>query len=73
MTKQDQTRIINELFDGAKRTLLTRVSAMPEGWDGFEIRRYVADYFAEQASMGHHAWLSRRNRYKHDIATIGGL
>ena len=47
MTKQEKTNFINELVDGVKRIVLSKVEEMPESWDGHELRKYIKQTFAE--------------------------
>lgn len=44
MEKNEQERIINELFEGLKESMLQRLPRVPENWDGFELRQWVSDY-----------------------------
>jgi hypothetical protein len=48
MTGPARKRFIRELIRNVQKTLIDNSSKMPEGWNGIEIRQYVADKFAEQ-------------------------
>lgn len=50
MTKKDQRRIVRELLDSARKTMLESIVKMPKEWDGHEIRAYASDLFKMQRS-----------------------
>jgi hypothetical protein len=45
MDKATKIEFIHQLFDGVKRSVLEAVDAMPENWDGWELRHFIADKF----------------------------
>jgi hypothetical protein len=48
MTREDKIRIINELSDSLRQTMLNKVDRLPAIWDGLEIRQWMADLVNEQ-------------------------
>lgn len=42
-----QTEFVESLIDSVKREILTHISKgnVPDGWDGIELRKYIADKF----------------------------
>ena len=51
MKAEDKKRFIDELISDVRETVQSKVVAMPEEWDGVEIRQYLADKFAQAAYM----------------------
>ena len=43
MDKKDQRRIINELCDGVRDTMLDNLHKVPKEWDGQELRHWMKD------------------------------
>jgi hypothetical protein len=66
MDKASQTELLEELIDGMKYEMLTRIKNIPDNWDGFEIRQWIVDY-----AKTHIAWKemdkSRKRAYNNDI------
>jgi hypothetical protein len=52
MDRENQARIIRELCDGMRESLLERLDRIPEHWNGIQLRLLVADLAAENASAG---------------------
>lgn len=48
MTTDEKSAFITELCNGVRDTVLSRIGAMPEAWDGHEIRDYLAGQFDRQ-------------------------
>lgn len=48
MTKEEKVVFINEILGTLRGSLIQKVDKMPEEWDGFELRRLIADYAEEQ-------------------------
>ncbi len=70
MNKQEKVTFIQNFMDAVQDELLRYIDSVPENWDGFELRWWIADAFKmEQIDYGdkrsHHA---RRRRYNNDIA-----
>ena len=49
MTKADKRKFMRELTRRVLDEALAKVAAMPDEWDGHELRRYLADKFDESA------------------------
>ncbi len=47
MKKSDQRRIIREVMNSAKKSLLEKSARIPENWDGHELRHLCRDELAE--------------------------
>jgi hypothetical protein len=49
MTKEAQIEFVNDLIGSVKETVLERIKAgkIPEEWDGYELRQYLADKFTD--------------------------
>jgi hypothetical protein len=64
MNARDKRRFINELIRNVRTDILAKVSAMPDEWDGHELRRYIADKFEESVTTvgraGHYGKPHRR-------------
>ena len=71
MTRDDQAAFIKSLCDSVRDHALGKLSAMPEGWDGMELREYLADQFDRERHMSRRkADYRRRLRdYRSDVAT----
>lgn len=48
MTKKDQKRIVREMCDGLKKTMLEACDKVPDYWDGHELRNMLADLARER-------------------------
>lgn len=56
MTKEEQIRFITELTHSVRDELITEVEMdnVPDTWDGFELRQWLADKFKNSTRpMGH--------------------
>lgn len=49
MTKDQKIDFIHDLVNAVRKRIIDRVNEMPEEWDGHELRRYIADQFADRA------------------------
>lgn len=49
MDKQEQIRFVNELVNGLRASIIGSIESnkVPDNWDGFELRQYVADWARE--------------------------
>lgn len=48
LTKEEKIKFIEDILDTMRESLLKKVDKMPEEWDGYEIRRLIADYAEEK-------------------------
>jgi hypothetical protein len=67
MNTNDKKQFINDLMDNTKESILAKVNAMPEEWDGNELRQYIVDY-AEQ-NAGRIPKGKRLRDYKNEVIT----
>lgn len=51
MTRQQKRVFLRQLTRSVLADVLAKVPHMPDSWDGHELRRYLADRFAESADM----------------------
>lgn len=60
MTKKEKRVFVRNYLASFRKQLLAEVERMPEDWDGFELRQYIAELFAfEVRDMGR----SRKRAY----------
>lgn len=45
MNKQEQTKLIESFINSMKKDLLDKVEKLPENWDGWEIKHWIAEKF----------------------------
>lgn len=66
MTKNEQRRFCSSICNDLKKEILKRVKTVPENWDGFELRQWIADYY-----ISHYAYQNlkgqRKKDYKNDL------
>lgn len=48
------------------KDIIGRAGKMPENWDGFELRQYVADFFASEVVQMSR---QRKREYRNDLLT----
>ncbi len=48
LTKEEKIKFIEDILDIMRESLLKKVDKMPEEWDGYELRRLIADYAEEK-------------------------
>lgn len=48
LTKEEKIKFIKDILDTMRESLLKKVDKMPEEWDGYELRRLIADYAEEK-------------------------
>lgn len=65
-------RFIAELTDRIRDCAIERADAMPESWDGHEIREYLAELFAFERTNAMKV-RSRRAAYKSTVYTSSRL
>lgn len=68
MTRRNQRRIIIELCNNLKKTMLTKLTDgdVPVGWDGHELRQWFADR-AKSDFQYHLMSAKRRRSYNNDL------
>jgi len=44
MNKQDQQRIVDEIFESAMHDIVGKLPRFPDDWNGIQIRRYIAEH-----------------------------
>ena len=52
MTKQEQAQFIEDLMNGIRDDLLSKVDGFPEDWDGYELRLLVQNRCDDQILWG---------------------
>lgn len=72
MTPTNKRRFLRELTKNILNDAITKVDRMPDHWDGIELRRFLADKFAESAmcmpkARGHEG--RRRRDYENEVIT----
>ena len=74
MNRKQKREFIRQLTKSVMYGVLQNVDRMPETWDGHELRRYLADAFETNCTLGRtkHAYRARFKAYRNDVL-IGGL
>lgn len=69
----NKLRIIDELIDGVKVSIIKKVRVMPEEWDGIELRWYVAEMFKEMIvdPTTRHEYKKRYKEYRNTVIVAG--
>ena len=64
MTKAEKRAFIRDLIWSTEKTVLEAVSAMPENWDGIELREYIAEKFADSTNnyLHSHLWQPTKDK-----------
>lgn len=70
MTKKEKIRFVRELVGDIRSMILDKVAAMPDDWDGFELRQYIADKFVSQSVGGMKMSGTRAKQYKNDVIVL---
>lgn len=73
MNKYERAMFVENFIEVVKKDLLSKMDRVPENWDGFELRWWIADTFREQTidydgdrrSLAHKR---RHRKYANDIA-----
>ena len=66
MLKRQQMDLLGSIINNVKSDLMDKVEHFPDDWDGFEIRRYIAEKFMEEARGMDRA---RMRKYRNDVRT----
>ena len=62
MTLTEKLEFVEEIVASVKQTVLARLKLLPEtDWDGFELRRFLADHFRDNSFK---LAISRNKAYK---------
>ncbi len=61
MTKTEKQQFVRDLMAGITETILSKIDAMPEVWDGHELRMYILDKTNENIS-----WMTPDRKRKRD-------
>jgi len=51
MNLEDKKRIVEEMCDGIKKTMLDALPYVPKEWNGYELRQLLADLADEKYAM----------------------
>ena len=50
MTKQDKKKFVRDLMKSLTLDIINKVEAMPDEWDGHELRMYIAERVDNEAN-----------------------
>ncbi len=65
MNAAEKRTFIKDLIRSTEKTVLEAVSAMPDNWDGIELREYIAEKFCDSSYLHSHFWQpSHRKEYR---------
>jgi hypothetical protein len=70
MRLDERTAFINDLCDGIKNRILSKAAKMPDEWDGYELRLYIAD---TAASASYVKMLPSRKREYRNAVIVNNL
>ena len=65
MTKKEQRQFIINICDNLKTNMLEKTESIPENWDGYELRQYLADKASEFLYLKMDK--QRKKNYENDI------
>ena len=75
MTKEDRRQFIDDLIVDVHAHIAEKIEAMPDHWDGVELRRYIADQFEGSVGVLRHGYIrshgqsKRLKAYSLDVVT----
>jgi hypothetical protein len=69
MTYEEKMKFVHSLVDSCRAAILKSVPAMPEDWDGIELRWFIAREFERQAAFAKTCSGSRK-RYRNFLNTV---
>lgn len=72
MTIDEKEKFISDLTTAIKDQLLRNVHRVPESWDGFELRQWIADTTVYEVGEAIQTDRKRFKNYKNDVL-INGL
>jgi hypothetical protein len=68
MTQAEKLVFIQDLIRSVEKTVVEAIPAMPEEWDGIELREYLAGKFAESSILYRRDHLRKRAKdYANEI------
>lgn len=69
MTLEEKIIFVKELVNSVQEEVLAKLNKTPEDWDGRELRQYLADKFADSASISQmqDKRQSRRRAYENTV------
>jgi hypothetical protein len=67
MNQAEKEIFVKDLIANVQQSILLKVGQMPDGWDGHELRQYLADCFAAQTTA---MPLARRREYRNEVAVL---
>ncbi len=71
-TPEGKAHFIQTVCDRLRDGATERIPAMPQEWDGHELRLYLAQLFSDEVTS-HISQGKRRREYQNTIATTAGL
>ena len=72
MTKEEKAQFIEGMFETLKTETLNKLEYMPEEWDSWELRQYMADK-ANDIVWPSMADKGRKRKYTNTLRTTGNL
>jgi hypothetical protein len=69
MSKEEKIHFIEEILEGLKEKAIKNVDKMPEEWDGWELRQYLADKAGEFVWESMKQDRGRKRKYNNIIRT----
>lgn len=70
MTLDERKTFINSLCNSIRDDMLSKAPRIPETWDGFELRTWIADNYNERAGRARMS-RGRKKAYLSDIQNKG--
>mgnify|MGYP001574909089 FL=1 len=72
MIQQEKKEFIESLVNAVRDDISGKIDAMPENWDGIEVRQYIADRF-QYCVVADSLRGSRKKEYKNELLVNGRL
>ena len=72
MIQQEKKEFIESLVNAVRDDISGKIDAMPENWDGIELRQYIADRF-QYCVIVDSLRGSRKKEYKNELLVNGRL
>lgn len=73
MNRTEKAKFIRSLCNSVRNEIIKRIQYMPEGWDGIELREYIAREFNRQCYRGGLTHRRKLRDFKNTVATRMGL